>query len=270
MRKSLTTLAIACAALLATGAFGQSADEVKKGIEQYREMLMLGNPAELYALKGEEIFKTKRGPKNASLEQCDFGKGPGVLKGAYAEMPRYFADTGKVQDLESRLVTCMVQLQGLPEKEVTKRPFGNADRPSENEQLVAYIVSQSDGFPINIKLDNPKMKESYEIGKRLFFYRAGPWDFSCATCHADEDTRIRLQDLPVLSLPPGAKVAMTTWPAYRVSNSQLKTMEWRLNDCYRQMRFPEPNFASDSMIALTTYLAHTANGGIYKGPGIKR
>lgn len=270
MRKSITILAIAGATALSTSAFGQSSDEVKKGIEQYREMLELGNPAELYALKGEELFKAKRGPKNASLEQCDFGKGPGVLKGAYSELPRYFADTGKVQDLESRLVTCQVTLQGMDEKAVTKRPFGNADRPSENEQLVAYIVSQSYGVPIDIKLDNPQMKEAYAIGKRLFFYRAGPWDFSCATCHAEENTRIRLQDLPVLSTPEGAKVAMTTWPAYRVSNSQLKTMEWRLNDCYRQMRFPEPNFISDSVIALTTYLMYTANGGVYKGPGIKR
>lgn len=270
MRKSFTTLAAACAAFVSMSAAGQTPEEVKKGVEQYREMLMLGNPAELYALKGEELFKKRRGPKNASLEQCDFGKGPGVLSGAYAEMPRYFADTGKVQDLESRLVTCMVQLQGFAEKDVTKRPFGNADRPSENEQLVAYIVTQSDGHPINVRLDNPKMQEAYEVGKRLFFYRAGPWDFSCATCHAEENTRIRLQDLPVLSEAPGAKVAMTTWPAYRVSNSQLKTMEWRLNDCYRQMRFPEPNFVSDSMIALTTYLAYTANGGVYKGPGIKR
>jgi sulfur-oxidizing protein SoxA len=270
MRKTLTILATACAACLAVSAFGQTPEEVKKGVEQYREMLELGNPAELYALKGEELFKKKRGPKNASLEQCDFGKGPGVLKGAYAEMPRYFADTGKVQDLESRLVTCMVQLQGFSEKDATKRPFGNADKPSENEQLVAYIVSQSYGDPIKISLDNPKMKEAYEIGKRLFYYRAGPWDFSCATCHAEENTRIRLQDLPVLSSPAGAKLAMTTWPAYRVSNSQLKTFEWRINDCYRQMRFPEPNFISDSVIALTTYLAYTANGGVYKGPGIKR
>lgn len=270
MRKTLTILATACAAIVSMGASGQTPEEVKKGVEQYREMLELGNPAELYALKGEELFKKKRGPKNASLEKCDFGKGPGVLKGAYAEMPRYFADTGKVQDLESRLVTCQVTLQGMDAKAVTKRPYGNADKPSENEQLVAYIVSQSYGDPIHIRLDNPKMKEAYEIGKRLFFYRAGPWDFSCATCHAEENTRIRLQDLPVLSNSAGAKVAMTTWPAYRVSNSQLKTMEWRLNDCYRQMRFPEPNFASDSLIALTTYLAYTANGGVYKGPGIKR
>ena len=48
------------------------------------------------------------------------GKGPGVLKGAYAELPRYFKDTNKVEDVESRLVTCMVTLQGFGAEEIKK------------------------------------------------------------------------------------------------------------------------------------------------------
>ena len=50
----------------------------------------------------------------------------------------------------------------------------------------------------------------------------------------------------MLCKPQFARPIMATWPAYRVSNSQFKTMQWRINDCYRQMRFPEPNFASDA------------------------
>ena len=63
---------------------------------------------------------------------------------------------------------------------------------------------------------------------------------------------------------------MATWPAYRVSNSQFKTMQWRINDCYRQMRYPEPKFASDATIALNTFLTVTAAGEPYRGPGTKR
>ena len=70
-------------------------------------MMMSDNPAYWTVEEGEELFKEKRGPKKASLESCDFGKGPGVLEGAYVEMPRYFKDTGKVMDLETRLVHCM-------------------------------------------------------------------------------------------------------------------------------------------------------------------
>ena len=92
-------------------------------IERYRQMLQDGNPAELTVAKGEDLWKAKRGPKRASLEQCDLGKGPGVVKGAYAEMPRYFADADQVMDFEARLVHCIVTLQGMSRHEVSRRPF---------------------------------------------------------------------------------------------------------------------------------------------------
>ncbi len=78
-----------------------------EGIARYREMLADGNPADLFEAKGEGLWKQKRGPKVASLERCDLGNGPGVVKGAFVELPRWFADTQRVQDLESRLLTCM-------------------------------------------------------------------------------------------------------------------------------------------------------------------
>jgi hypothetical protein len=40
------------------------------GIAEYRKMLEDGNPAELFEAKGEDLWKQKRGPKNASLEQA--------------------------------------------------------------------------------------------------------------------------------------------------------------------------------------------------------
>jgi L-cysteine S-thiosulfotransferase len=80
------------------------------GIAEYRKMLEDGNPAELFEAKGEDIWKTARGPKKASLQACDLGLGPGVVKGAWVQMPRWFADTQRVQDLESRLLTCMENL----------------------------------------------------------------------------------------------------------------------------------------------------------------
>src|SRR5438132_8163658 len=47
-----------------------------KEIERYRQLLQESNPAELYEARGEELWKTRRGPKNASLERCDLGLGP--------------------------------------------------------------------------------------------------------------------------------------------------------------------------------------------------
>jgi len=254
--------------------FGVSAQQAKDPsiveIEKYRAMLAEGNPAELYELRGEGLWKGKRGAKNASLEQCDLGAGPGVVKGAYAQMPRYFADVGKVQDLESRIATCMMTLQGFSDEQIRKTPFGSEASKSDMEALVAYVVGQSRDMKMNVPLKHPQEKATYEIGKKIFFYRAGPYDFSCASCHSEEGKRIRLQDLPDLTKPKGAQLAYTTWPAYRVSQGELRTMQWRLWDCFRQQRFPEPQYLSDTLTALTSYLAVSANGGVYAGPGIKR
>src|SRR5687768_18576818 len=99
-----------CVAAVSSAAIAQQRSTVEE-IERYRAALGDGNPAELWEMRGEGIWKAKRGPKNASLERCDLGLGPGVVKGAYTVLPKYFADSDKVEDLESRLVTCMVMLQ---------------------------------------------------------------------------------------------------------------------------------------------------------------
>src|SRR5216684_8144184 len=104
--------------------FAPAQQDTQKEIERYRQLLQDGNPAELYEMRGAEHWKRKRGPKNASLEQCDLGLGPGVVKGAYTVLPKYFKDSDKVEDLESRLVTCMVALQGFTPEQAKKDPFG--------------------------------------------------------------------------------------------------------------------------------------------------
>ena len=253
--------------VLSSPAFAQDA---KKEIQKYQQMIAEGSPVELFEIEGEALWKRPQGPGKASLEKCDLGKGPGVLKGAYAGLPRYFKDADRVMDLESRLLHCMITLQGRSREDATKRVFGNDSRPSEMEYLSAYIAAHSRGVKMAPGSAHPKEKAAYELGKALFFHRAGAWDFSCASCHGEADKRIRMQDLPVLSEPKYARPVMATWPAYRVSNSQFKTMQWRINDCYRQMRMPEPSFASEATIAMNMFLASTGKGEPYRGPGTKR
>jgi sulfur-oxidizing protein SoxA len=50
----------------------------------------------------------------------------------------------------------------------------------------------------------------------------------------------------------------------------MLTHQWRMGDCFRQQRFPQPQYASDAVAYLLTYMTGTANGQVYKGPGIKR
>ena len=271
MKPSGRTLRVALAGgLLGLALAPALAQDAKTEIQKYQQMINEDSPAELYAVEGEALWKKKSGPKNVSLERCDLGLGPGVLKGAYAALPRYFPDTDRVMDLETRLVYCMTTLQGRTHEDATKRVFGNDDKPSELEYLSAYVAAQSRGMKMAPGTTHLKEKAAFELGRELFFHRAGSWDFSCASCHGTEGKRIRMQELPVLYKPRDAGHVVATWPAYRVSNSQFKTMQWRINDCYRQMRMPEPTFGSDATIALITYLTVTGEGVPYAGPGTKR
>jgi sulfur-oxidizing protein SoxA len=238
-------------------------------IAEYRAMLADGNPAELFEAKGEDLWKQARGPKNATLEKCDLGLGPGVVKGAWVQLPRWFADTQKVQDLESRLLSCMQSLQGFDAEEVAKTPFGKGEM-NNLEALAAWISGESRGHKFNLPQGHPQEQRMYELGRRAFYFRGGPMDFACATCHGQPNIRIRLQDLPDLRGNPGDGVGFAAWPAYRVSSGQMWSMQHRLNDCYRQQRFPFPGYASDVTIALGVYMGVNAKGAAAAAPALKR
>jgi len=264
--------------------FALAQQDTLREIERYRQLLQEGNPAELYEARGEELWKTPRGPKNASLERCDLGLGPGVVKGAYVRLPRYFADADRVQDLESRLITCMATLQGFTTEEakrspfsgtgvpmLTTDPFSGVGRRSVMTDLVAWIASESRGMKIAPSMSHPKEREAYQAGEKIFFYRAGPHDFACVTCHSGDEKRIRLQTLPnLVGSARDAQRAFGTWPGYRVSEGELRSMQWRLWECFRQQRFPEMEFASDASVALIMFLAKKAEGGSFDAPSLKR
>jgi L-cysteine S-thiosulfotransferase len=267
MNKAPALFMLTVLTLLVAPAMAQKT--ASQGIDEYRAMLQDGNPAELFEAKGEDLWKTPRGPKNASLEKCDLGKGPGVVKGTFVELPRYFADTQKMQDLESRLVSCMESLQSFNAAEILKTPFGRGEMANVTA-LATWIAAESKGLRFNLSQTHTQEKTFYEVGKRLFFQRGGTHDFSCASCHGEVGKRIRLQDLPILTQNPGDGVGFAAWPAYRVSNGQMWSMQLRLNDCYRQQRFPYPGFASDATVALATYLGVNAKGATSVAPAIKR
>lgn len=263
-------LAIAtCAASPIAPAVAAEKDAAMESIDAYREALQDGNPAELFELTGEELWAKPAGPKNASLESCDLGLGAGVVKGAYAQMPRYFKDTDKVQDLESRLLTCMETIQGIDTKPYITKGYKSQEK-ADLTALATYISGQSRDVPVKVSLDHPKEKAMRDLGERMFYFQGGPHDFSCATCHGQEGARIRMQMLPNIPTKEGAAAGWTSWPAYRVSNGQMWSMQHRINDCFRQQRMPEPIYGSDVTIALSMYMAATSNGAVMQTPGIKR
>jgi sulfur-oxidizing protein SoxA len=271
MKLSAVCAALAALALGAGSPLAQAQKSAADAIAEYRASLQDGNPADLNAARGAALWRQARGPKNASLEKCDMGRGPGVTAGVAAQMPRYFADVKAVMDVESRLVHCMVELQGFSREAVTARPFSSdGQKATEIEDLVAFLYDESRDMPVAVPQAHALEKASYDRGKKIFYFRGGPYDFSCASCHSADNQRIRLQDLPNLTKKEPAQLAFTSWPAYRVSQGAVRTMQWRLYDCFRQQRFPELGYLSQASVDLITFLGVNANGGKMAAPAIKR
>ena len=272
MRHALVLGIVAAAAAAAPcwQAAAQTPDPTAAEFDRSRGMMEQYNPAELLEVKGGERWHKARGPKNASLEKCDLGLGPGVVKGAYAQMPRYFADVDRVMDAEARIVHCMITLQGFTYAELAKQPFSSLVRTPDPVSIVTFVAAQSRGMKIAAPQNHAKERDAYEMGRAIFHYRAGAYDFACASCHGVDDKRIRTQPLPNFTKPEQAIRAVQGWPGYRMTGGVMHSLQWRMNDCFRQQRFPEPGYASETVTALLTYLTVNARGHVYRGPGIKR
>lgn len=249
-------------------------DAVERELDKYRKMMKddpWSNPAMLDVDDGEALWKRVAGPNKVSLEKCDLGKGPGIVDGAFAELPRYFADADRVMDAETRVLWCRERVQGIDNSEYLKNPHpGGGARVKEVGRISTWIASKSAGLKFAAKLDHPKEVDAVEVGKVLFNRRMGPFDFACTTCHADLGKRIRLQPLPFLAKPDEAKMVIGEWPAYRVSSTHVMTMQHRVLDCFWQMRMHRIEMGSEVSNALIAYMVKTAEGGVVSAPGMKR
>lgn len=270
------TLAITLPATFAAAQQSVEAEQaaVERELDKYRKMMKddpWSNPALLDADRGEELWKKPAGTKNVSLEKCDLGKGPGVVEGAFAELPRYFEDAKRVMDVETRILYCRETLQGVDNSEFLKNPHpGGGSRVKDIGAIATWIASRSAGKTFAAKLDRPEERAAVELGKELFNTRMGPFDFACTTCHAESGKRIRLQPLPYLSKADEAKKVVGEWPAYRVSSTHVMTMQHRVLDCFWQMRMHRVEFGSEASNALIAYMVKTAQGGEINAPGMKR
>ena len=277
MKPKVTAVAaLAAAAALAAVPVptpAQTEAEIQRGVERYREMLRedpWSNPGLLDADRGEMLWATAAGPNGVTLEACDLGLGPGVVAGAFAQLPRYFEDTGRVMDAETRILWCMETLQGRDMTEFLVRPHPGGGQPVQELGAIAtWVAHMSAGMPYAPAMDSAELQDIVGLGETLFQMRAGPFDFSCETCHAQPGQRIRLQELPWLAGDEAAEV-VGEWPAYRVSSTHVMTMQHRMFDCYWQMRMPRLELGSEASVALIAYLTATAEGGEIAAPGLKR
>ncbi|MBW6476372.1 MAG: sulfur oxidation c-type cytochrome SoxA [Chromatiales bacterium] len=227
------------------------------------------SPAIWTGYEGGDLFKAPRGPNNVSMESCDFGKGPGVVKGAAVELPRYFADTNKVMDLEGRIVHCMTTVQGFAKDDPAVRTRHGSN--SDMMKIMTYIAMESNGMPWNPPLSHPLEVAMRDAGEEMFFRRQGLMDFSCATCHGPDAShkRIRASVMSSSSVPSDWTKSVS-WPAFRVGQQHARSPQNRVRGCYWQMRTGQIRQDSDAMMAILSYWTDAARGQPAILPDMKR
>lgn len=259
------------AALIFGFAFGE--DDPVEHVKKQRQMLReaFGLLIEQYIEEGKELFK------KYGLDKCDFGAGPGVVKGVAAKMPRYFPDVDRIMSLESRIYYCVAKNTGKDFRQVademTKNWTGPGSKPpSDLDKISFYIVSESRGMKIDPPVNHPKEKEALKVAEAVFFRRWGMLDFSCAVCHARDGQRIRLQQTSNYYDPyPKAKQQdFNIYPIYRAASEATQYAHHRWADCMWQMRLPTLLPGSILSDALSLYINHKIRGKEIEGPSVSR
>jgi sulfur-oxidizing protein SoxA len=221
----------------------------------YAEMLE-NNPADIMVSNGEELLDALGGDKALAKY---LGVSEDDLPKYIAGFPRYIEKIGMVVGLGQ-------VLQGLMHESKAKvLPLES----SAMSDMLAYTKSIANDELINIDVEaNPQMKEAYARGKVNYETKRGGRGLSCLSCHSPDviGTILRTQPLPDL----GVQDTGGTWPAYRMTKSNLTTLQGRMQGCMKNALLAVIPLGSPDMVALEVYVTEKAKGKAIAIPGLKR
>lgn len=221
----------------------------------YAEMLE-NNPAAMDVSEGEEMFNRLIG--NAAYAQ--------MLGVKEKDLPKYLAGFPRVVKAAGKVVTIAQTLQ------MAMSDRGQSVPKLESNEIVkmsAYVKSLANGqkTSIDVKSDT-QMKEMMALGQEVFEQRRGGRGLSCNSCHSADviGQRLRMQPLPDL----GVNKAGGTWPAYRMTQSQMVTLDKRFQQCMENALLAKIPLGSREMVALEVYVTNKTKGNEIQIPGLKR
>ena len=224
----------------------------------YEEMAE-NNPADIFVDEGGEILEETLDGDEGLAKFLEVSEDD--LPTYIAGFPRYMKKLGAVVTLD-QVVQALQASQG---KKVDALDSEN------NAELLAYVKSLANDENTTVDVSaNDEMKAAYALGKKMYETKRGGRGFACTNCHAQgaAGTILRTQLLPSLA-KAGTGI---TWPAYRMTESKLVTLQQRFQGCMSDaMQAPLP-LGSKEMVALELYITTLAKEGnpIIAIPGLKR
>ena len=224
----------------------------------YEEMAE-NNPADIFVDGGDERLDETLGGDEALAKFLDVSEDD--LPAYIAGFPRYMKKLGAVVGLD-QVIQALQASQGK---------VVNALDSEENSEMLAYVKSLANDENTTVDVTaNDEIKASYALGKKMYETKRGGRGFACTNCHAQgaAGTILRTQLLPSL----GKAGTGVTWPAYRMTESKMVTLQQRFQGCMSDaMQAPLP-LGSKEMVALELYITTLAkeDNPIIAIPGLKR
>ena len=205
------------------------------------------NPATLWVLEGESLWRKKTGAAAVACADCHQD-----LRGAAARHPAYDAATGTLVNLEQRINQCRTVRQQAPALAYESRAL---------LALTAYVGRQSRGLPIQVEASE-RTKPFLDAGRATFLRRQGQLNLACTQCH-DERAGRRLAGV---TIPQGHP---TAYPIYRLEWQGVGSLHRRLRNCMIGIRAEPYALGSQGYVELEMYLMWRARGMPLESPGVR-
>lgn len=209
------------------------------------------NPAMLWVLDGETLWKKKAGKADRACADCH-GDATASMKGVAARYPAPDPKSGRLLNLEQRVNACRVEKQQA-------KPLAHEGR--ELLALTAHVARQSRGMPIAIEPD-ARTRPNLEAGRALFNRKIGQIDLSCAQCH-DQNWGRHLAGNPIPQAHP------TGYPIYRLEWQGLGSLGRRLRNCISGVRAEAYDYGAQELVDLEYFLMWRARGMKVETPAVR-
>lgn len=209
------------------------------------------NPAFLWVEHGARMWTAAAGDAGQSCMSCH---GPAAkMRGVGATYPKISKDTGKLASLEDQINYCRTERMKAPAiKRETQDMLG----------ITTFVMYQSRGLPMNVSIEGP-VKADFDEGERLYHTRRGQLNLACIHCHENNSGNYIRADLLSEGRANG-------FPLYRLKWARVGSFDYRMEECYSQVRAaPEP-YGSEELKRLQLYVAWRSNGLLIETPAVRR
>jgi sulfur-oxidizing protein SoxA len=260
--RKLRHLALVAAMLFAPAAAGQdraiAPADLRSGITfagpDVRAMQQddFANPAMLWVVRGERLWKTPAGPDGKSCAGCHQDARQ-TMQGVATRYPKHDSGLGRVVNLEGRIAACRETRQGTAPLQ---------PESDDSVALLAWVAHQSRGMPIDVAIDGPA-RPHFDRGRALYHRRVGQLDLSCAQCHESNWGRRLLAE--TISQGHG-----NAYPIYRLEWQAAGTLHRRFRSCLNGVRAEMLPYGSSEYLDLELFLAWRAKGLAIETPGVRR